>query len=73
MITSSYSKIGYPGAGQFFVYENGSVSLASITLSINSTGTTLVYAGGTLSLDGGSVSILGSKVKWNASGYLVKA
>lgn len=73
VITSSYSKIGYPGAGQFFVYENGSVSLASATLSINSTGTTLVYAGGTLSLNGGSVSILGSKVKWNKSGYLVKA
>lgn len=73
VITSSYSKIGYPGAGQFFIYESGSVSLASVTLSINSTGTTLVYAGGTLSLNGGSVSILGSKVKWNKSGYLVKA
>lgn len=65
IIDSSYSQIGYPAAGQLFINNNGLVTLDAITMFIRAS---YIYIDASSSL-----RIQGYAVKWNSSGYLVKA
>lgn len=55
VISSDYSKIGYPNAGQLFIYNSGLVSLQSVTAEITSSTYMRIYSGGSLYIQGKSV------------------